>query len=106
MKQIWAQGWSARFDLGVSDDDIGLGHTEDEARAIVIENKDLLRGYLSAVTDESLDYISTLSPDDLSAVIDESWDPPVTRGARLVSIYADALQHMGQAAYVTGTQQG
>ncbi|SMX89768.1 DinB superfamily protein [Brevibacterium sp. Mu109] len=105
-EEIWAQGWSARFDLGVSDDDIGLGHTEDEARAIVIENKDLLRGYLSAVTDESLDYISTLSPDDLSAVIDESWDPPVTRGARLVSIYADALQHMGQAAYVTGTQQG
>lgn len=103
-EQVWAQGWAARFDLDVPDDDLGLGHTEDQARAIVVENKDLLRGYLSAVTEESLDYISTLTADDLAEVIDENWDPPVTRGARLVSVYADALQHVGQAAYVTGTK--
>ena len=37
-------------------------------------------------------------------VIDDSWVPPVTRGVRLISVYADALQHIGQAAYVVGTK--
>lgn len=103
-EQVWSQGWAARFDLGVDHDDLGLGHTEEQARAIVVESKDLLRGYLSAVTDESLDYISTLTADDLGEVIDENWDPPVTRAVRLVSVYADALQHIGQAAYAAGTK--
>ena len=39
---------------------------------------------------------------DLAEVIDRSWDPPVTRGARLVSVSEDALQHVGQASYLAG----
>ena len=39
----------------------------------------------------------------LSDVVDEDWDPPVTRGARIVSILDDAAVHVGQAAYVLGT---
>ena len=35
-------------------------------------------------------------------MVDEQWDPPVTRGARLVSILDDAAQHIAQAAYVLG----
>jgi hypothetical protein len=38
-------------------------------------------------------------------VIDDSWDPPVTVSIRLVSIIADCLQHVGQAAYVRGIVQ-
>lgn len=103
-EQVWTQGWADRFDLGVGDGDLGLGHTETQARAIIVDSRELLRSYLSAVTDESLDYLSGLSPDDLDVVIDDNWDPPVTRGVRLVSVYADALQHIGQAAYVAGTK--
>ena len=33
------------------------------------------------------------------------WDPPVTLLARLVSIEQDAVQHLGQAAYVRGVLQ-
>ncbi|MFC7402126.1 DinB family protein [Citricoccus sp. GCM10030269] len=102
-EQIWtAQGWQERFDLDVSAGDHGFGHTEDQARSVVVEDKDLLRGYLDAVTAESTDYLGTLDESDLGEVIDTQWDPPVTRGARLVSVYADALQHIGQAAYITG----
>ncbi len=35
-------------------------------------------------------------------VVDESWDPPVTLGVRLVSVISDDLQHVGQAAFVRG----
>jgi len=34
--------------------------------------------------------------------VDQSWDPPVTCGVRLISIIDDAAQHVGQAAYVVG----
>jgi hypothetical protein len=34
--------------------------------------------------------------------VDQSWDPPVTAGVRLISIVGDCLQHLGQAAYVKG----
>ena len=43
-----------------------------------------------------------LSADDLSRVVDRSWDPPVTVLVRLVSIVDDAAQHAGQAAYLRG----
>ena len=42
-------------------------------------------------------YLGTLSDDDLDRVIDESWNPPVTLGVRLVSVVNDDMQHAGQA---------
>jgi hypothetical protein len=47
-------------------------------------------------------YLATLSDDDLDRVIDESWDPPVTLGVRLVSVVGDDQHHAGQAAFVRG----
>ena len=40
--------------------------------------------------------------EDYERVVDRHWDPPVTLMARLVSIEQDAVQHLGQAAYVRG----
>jgi len=34
--------------------------------------------------------------------VDDSWDPPVTLGVRLVSVINDNDQHAGQAAFVHG----
>jgi hypothetical protein len=34
--------------------------------------------------------------------VDRSWDPPVTRAVRLVSVVGDDMQHVGQAAFVRG----
>src|SRR5690625_4644522 len=62
----------------------------------------LLIEHLEAVTTALDPYLGTLTDDDLDDVLDEQWDPPVTRGVRLVSLLDDAAQHIGQAAYVVG----
>ncbi|HNV11243.1 MAG TPA: DUF664 domain-containing protein [Propionibacteriaceae bacterium] len=42
----------------------------------------------------------------MDVVIDTRWDPPVTRGVRLVSVIDDAVAHVGQAAYARGVVEG
>lgn len=101
--QIWhANGFDKRFDLGPASDTIGYGHTAEEARAITTDDADLLLAYLRESTDALVAYVQTLNDADLDDVIDESWDPPVTRGVRIASIIDDAAQHIGPAAYVLG----
>lgn len=107
VEQTWtANGFGARFALGLSSDDLGYGHSAAQARAVVLPetdtSKQLVRDYLESVTAQAQAYLATLSDDDLDEVIDDAWDPPVTRGVRLVSLFDDALQHVGQAAYIAG----
>ncbi len=59
-------------------------------------------GYLRAAHEATLAYLRGVTDADLDEVIDTSWDPPVTRGVRLVSIADDDAQHVGQAAYLRG----
>lgn len=63
---------------------------------------DLLSGYYHAVHKLTLEYIAGMTADELSRVVDTSWNPPVTVSARLVSIVDDCAQHLGQAAYLRG----
>lgn len=101
--EVWsAAGFRDRFGLGAVGDGIGYGHTPEEARSIQIEDASLLLEYLEAATRSLTEYVQTLDPAGLGGVIDDSWDPPVTRGARLVSIIDDAAQHIGQAAFIVG----
>lgn len=102
-RQEWnAHDWADRLGPDVPATSIGYGQSEDEARAVVVTDKEALWEYLEKVTRAATDYLDTLAPEDLDEVIDENWDPPVTRGARLVSVFADALQHVGQAGYLAG----
>ena len=48
------------------------------------------------------DYLSGLQGADLDRIVDTRWNPPVTLGARLVSVLSDCSQHVGQAAYAKG----
>lgn len=100
--EVWvAQGWAGRFDLPFPPGATGYGQSPEEVgrvRAPV----DLLTGYLSAVAAQTAAYLGRLADRDLEVVVDERWDPPVTLGVRLVSILADDLQHVGQAAYLRG----
>lgn len=57
---------------------------------------------LDAVRRASDQYLASLRPADLDRILDKSFDPPVTCGARLVSIAEDCLVHAGQAAYLRG----
>lgn len=101
--QVWTGGgWARRFDLPLADDDIGFGHTDAQVDTVRVTDPGLLTGYLDAVCDRTVDYLRTLSATDLDEVVDPTWDPPVTRGVRLVSVIDDDIQHAGQAAFAAG----
>ncbi|MDO5661488.1 MAG: DinB family protein [Brachybacterium sp.] len=104
--EVWsAGGWAKRTGLGAAGAHIGYGHSEDEARAIRVEDPALLLDYLEETLTALLEYLHRLDAGSLGEVVDDQWDPPVTRGARLVSIIDDAVQHLAQARYVAGMPQ-
>ena len=101
-EQVWqTQGWVDRFALPIDPKDHGYGHTSEQVGQ-VRAGADLLAGYLRAAHEATVAYLRGLGEADLDDVIDTNWDPPVTRGVRLVSIADDDAQHVGQAAYVRG----
>ena len=87
-------------------DTVGYGHTPDEARRIVIEDGRGLLEYVDAALAAIDAHLAMVSVADLEDVIEEQWDPPITRGSRLVSILDDAIQHLAQAAYALGMPLG
>jgi hypothetical protein len=101
-EQVWtAQRWVERFGLPFDTDATGYGQSSAEVGAVRAGVDELL-GYHDAVHEETVRYVSGLRPSDLDRVVDESWDPPVTLGVRMVSVVNDNMAHAGQAAYVRG----
>ncbi|MGS2617207.1 mycothiol transferase [Micromonospora sp. LZ34] len=102
-EQLWVSGdWAGRFWLAPDPDDIGYAHTPAQVAAVRPESAQALVDYHEAVAARTRTFLAELRPADLDRVVDESWDPPVTLGVRLVSVANDDLQHVGQAAYVRG----
>jgi hypothetical protein len=102
-EQVWmSSGWADRFALPFDESATGYGHSSDEVAAVRVESGELLTGYHDAVYDRTLAFVEPLTNPDLGRIVDESWDPPVTLGVRLVSVISDNLQHAGQAAFVRG----
>ena len=104
-EQVWRSGGFAdRFGLDVRDDTVGYGMSSsdvDKVRAPA----DLLAAYHRAVNDHTLSLLESLDVADFERIVDPDWDPPVTLLARLVSIEQDAVQHLGQAAFLRGVLQ-
>jgi hypothetical protein len=102
VEQRWiADGWYERSGLPFAPEAHGYGHTSDDVARVALD-ADFLRGYFDAVHDVTIGYVGGLRADDLDRIVDTRWDPPVSLGVRLVSVIADDLQHVGQAAYVRG----
>lgn len=102
-EQVWIRdGWKERFALDLSGNDMGYGHTPDDV-AKVRAPAELLAGYARAVHKVTLEYLASIDESELQRIVDDNWDPPVTAGARLVSIVDDSAQHLGQAKYIRGT---
>lgn len=100
---VWtAQGFDRRFGLDLDPHEMGYGDTPEQARAIRSDDPELLLEHLGAVVDAQLDYLASLDEAALDEIVDDRWDPPVTRASRLISISVDAAEHVGQAAYVAG----
>lgn len=102
LEQVWTgQGFEARFGLPFQTADIGYGQTSQQVGQLRA-SAGLLASYLTAVHEQTIAFLSTITPADLDRVVDERWDPPVTLGVRLVSVVNDDAQHLGQAAYLRG----
>ena len=91
-----------RFDLPLDPAATGYGHQSNDVAAVQVRSNDLLTGYYDAVHRQTDGFVRGLVDRDLDRIVDERWDPPVTLGVRLVSVIADDLEHVGQAAYVRG----
>jgi hypothetical protein len=102
-EQVWtAKGWGGKFALPYDLRETGWSQGADDVGAFRVSSAELLTGYHDGVYQASLDFLATVTDADLDRVVDDSWDPPVTLSARLVSVVADDLQHAGQAAYLRG----
>jgi uncharacterized damage-inducible protein DinB len=102
-EQTYLSGnWAPRFGLQPDPSDTGYGHTAAQVAAVAPESWHVLVDYYGAVHARTVAFLGGLTDEDLDRVVDESWDPPVTLGVRLVSVYDDDTQHVGQAAYVRG----
>jgi uncharacterized damage-inducible protein DinB len=99
--QVWTE-YGKRFELPFGPDDIGYGHSSRQVSQVTVASGDLLTGYHDAVHEQTIRLVSGVTDADLTRVVDERWDPPVTLGVRLVSVISDGLQHAGQAAFVRG----
>lgn len=104
---VWETGgWAAKLGIDRAADDFGFGDTPEAVAAVRVADPEQLRAHLEACVEALVTYVATLSAADLDVIVDDSWDPPVSRGVRLVSIIDDAAVHLGQAAYARGLVEG
>ncbi|HVY10046.1 MAG TPA: DinB family protein [Mycobacteriales bacterium] len=102
-RQVWHEGgWADKFGLPFDPDATGYGQSSTDVGQVAPSSIEPLISYHDAVYERTRDYVAGLTDSDLERVVDESWDPPVTLGTRLISVISDDLQHIGQASYVRG----
>jgi hypothetical protein len=100
--QMWTDaGWADRFGLPFGPAATGYGHRSADVAAVRV-GADQLRGYYDAVHEATIGYVERLTDADLTRIVDESWDPPVSLGVRLISVINDDMLHVGQAAFIRG----
>jgi hypothetical protein len=101
-EQTWhAEGWMERFGLPFGPSDHGYGHRPEDVAAVDVPGE-LLLGYHDAVHQHTVAYVAGLRESEYAEIVDRSWDPPVSRAVRLVSVIGDDMQHVGQAAFIRG----
>ena len=103
LEQVWlaAGWWAERCGLPLDAHDIGYGHDPDQV-AVVRLTRDQLAGYHEATYEQTVAFVSGLTEEDMTRIVDRRFDPPVTMAVRLVSVLADDLEHVGQAAFIKG----
>ena len=100
--QVWtSDGWAERFALPFDRSATGYGQSADDVGAVRADAS-LLADYFDAVYARSTQFIAGLDEAELDRIVDTRFDPPVTLGVRLVSVLADDLEHVGQAALLRG----
>jgi hypothetical protein len=102
-RQLWETGDFAQgFGLQPDPHNTGYAHSPADVASVRPVDAAAVLAYHQAVFERTRTYLSGLSDSDMDRIVDENWDPPVSLGARLVSVAEDCLEHVGQAAYVRG----
>ena len=102
-EQVWtSDDWTDRFGLPFEPWATGYAHSSADVAAVTVDAGDLLVDYHDAVYEQTIRFLEHITDADLDRVVDESWDPPVRLGVRLVSVINDNAEHAGQAAFVRG----
>ena len=97
---VWVTGGHReRFALPLPDDTEDWRHTPKQAAQVIVGDLSVLTAYLDDAYALATAYLPSLPPETLDDIVDDSWDPPVTRAVRLASVVDDAAQHSGQAVY-------
>lgn len=100
--QVWTSaGWAQRWRLPLDVADTGYGHTAEQVAAVTGE-AEMLLGYFDAVHDMTIRFVRKVTDSVLDRIVDESWNPPVTLGVRLVSVAAHNFEQVAQAAFIRG----
>jgi uncharacterized damage-inducible protein DinB len=103
VSQLWEdRSWVTVTGIDPPVEAAGQGDGPDDVAAIQPGSSEGLLKYHDAVMRRSVAYVRDLTPGLLDEIIDRSYDPPVTRGVRLVSVLSDNIQHAGQARYLRG----
>lgn len=101
--QTWTEdGYADRFALPYPVDAHGYAMSSAEVAEMKSEDPELFLEYYRATASRTDAYLATLTPEDLDTIVDRHWDPPVTLGARIVSVIDDDVQHVGQMGYIRG----
>jgi len=102
-EQVWADPvWVEMTGIERDISATGFGDTPEHVAAVIPLSSAALVAYNAAVTKHTLEYLAEIDGPDLDRIIDDSYDPPVSVGVRLVSVISDSLQHAGQARYLRG----
>lgn len=101
--QLWADA-DVRAATGIDrgPDATGQGDGPEDVAGLRPSSVAALVAYHDAVTARTMEYLDAADPADLDRIIDDSWDPPVSVGVRLISVVSDNIQHAGQARYLNG----
>ena len=100
--EVWTSGgFFERSQLPFDAAATGYGQSSAEVAATDVDPAVLL-DYAGAVQAATIAFVDGLDDADLDRVVDDSWAPPVTLGARLVSVVEDDLKHLGQAELLVG----
>ena len=101
---VWERdGWGEK--LGIAEDGNGYRFTAEQARDLPNFSIEKMMEYYRSVRGEIVEYIDSLSEDDLDALPNPR-RPEYPMGETLKHIVVEEAQHVGQVAYIRGIRRG
>jgi len=97
------QGW--REKLGIPAREMGFGYTEEQLKAWPVPKLEDLRGYASAVHENTLAFLESLTPEMLPDMPRPD-NPEQTTGKILAHLITEIALHAGQIDYLRGVHRG